>query len=311
MTGVSKRAAGRTTPVTGGGAPPAAPTFPSAEELFCEQAIERLRLSKGLAEAVRRLREREALIQLRAGAMTQADVCRACLDPAVVELKGAGLAVPAEVHGDPAGFFEAVRRLPLSPATAPTRSHAREVSRTVTLLCDGELHVPASVCEFQALWEQAMRGEPRWSETFPSSALRTGVVTVRESLLDGATAHVCMDAAEVPPWLGRLATMLADETLPREVRAAAGLCLHDWIHPFSDGNGHTGRLLQVAVLDGRYSWPTLACLSRELTSNRQETIRLFGLLRNRQADAEGFCLGMLGQLGDAQALAMHVLGLTG
>ena len=108
-------------------------------------------------------------------------------------------------------------------------------------------------------------------------------------------------------WLDRLIDLLADERLAPEVRAACGLCLHDWIHPFLDGNGHTGRLIMVAVLERRYSQPTVACLARELVVNRSTTMRLFRRLRNRESDVTDFCAGLLGQLRNAQEYALSML----
>jgi hypothetical protein len=40
--------------------------------------------------------------------------------------------------------------------------------------------------------------------------------------------------------------------------------------------------------------------------NRSETMRLFARLREREADAIGFCLGLLGQLKDAQEHALDI-----
>ena len=109
-----------------------------------------------------------------------------------------------------------------------------------------------------------------------------------------------MPASEVPIWLNRLIGLLADERLEPEVRAACGLCLHDWIHPFLDGNGHTGRLLMITVLEALYSQPTLVCFARELVVHRATTMKLFKQLRNRESDIIDFCIGLLGQLAKCQ-----------
>lgn len=161
--------------------------------------------------------------------------------------------------------------------------------------------------ELRELWEQAMRGEPRWSADHPSSAFRTGSVVLRGPWPERVVVHKCMEPDEVPTWLDRLFALLADECFASEVRAACGLGLQDWIHPFNDGNGHTGGLLMLAMLYGSYSQLTLVCLAYDLVVNRAATTRQFRRLREREGDAVDFCLGMLGQVRDAQerALGMH------
>ena len=45
----------------------------------------------------------------------------------------------------------------------------------------------------------------------------------------------------------------------------------------------------------------------QLVVNRSATSRQFKRLREREGDAEGFCLGLLGQVKDAQERAMRIL----
>lgn len=63
----------------------------------------------------------------------------------------------------------------------------------------------------------------------------------------------------------------------------------------------------IAMLSTYYSQPTLVSLAYELVVNRATTIQQFKQLRERKADAAGFCLGLLGQLNDAQRRALNML----
>lgn len=282
------------------------PGVPAASELFSDEALLRLRDSRELAAFVEELRAREAQIAGRTESIARDGLLRAYAGIIADDLSEAGLALPEAAYSDAAGFFEAVASLPFSPRTARARRKAREVARVVMLSERDELRVPVRVDEVSELWEQAMCREPRFSADFPSSTFRTGEVVIRGPLPEQKVLHRCMDPSEIPAWLERLVEMLADESLAPELRAACGLGLQDWIHPFVDGNGHTGRLLMLAVLNGRYTQPTLVCLSHELVMNRSATMGLFARLRNREADATGFCLGLLGQLKDAQERAMDL-----
>ena len=283
------------------------PDIPSADELFCDEAFQRLRCSKEIGALVERLRAREQDIARRAELAGRDALLRAYGEFIAADLSAVGVAL-SSAHGSAADLFDAVASLPFTPKSAPTRRRAREIARVAMLYDEGSLRVPACADDLHALWEQAMLREPRWSADYPTSDFRTGDVEVVGARPERKVVHRCMPADEVPVWLDRLIDLLADERLAPEVRAACGLCLQDWIHPFYDGNGHTGRLLMIAVLECRYSQPTLVCLARELVVNHSTTMRLFRLLRDRESDVVGFCAGLLGQLGDAQESALGMLG---
>ena len=202
------------------------------------------------------------------------------------------------------------RRVPVELVVVSEGPYSN-VSADMTPYSDeGGFHVPESAGELCGLWEQAMYGEPRWSADHPSSAFRKGSVVVRGPWPERVVVHKCMDPDEVPTWLDRLVSFLSDERFTPEVRAACGLGLLDWVHPFTDGNGHTGRLLMLAMLSDVYSQPMLVCLAHELVVNRAATTRQFRQLRERKGGADGFCLGMIGRIRDAQerALGMAALG---
>ena len=282
------------------------PAVPAASELFSDEALRRLRDSRELVAFVEELRAREAQVAGRTESIARNGLLHADAGIIADDLSEAGLVLPEAAYSDAAGLFEAVTSLPFSPRTARARRKVREVARVAMLSEKGELRVPVRADEVSDLWEQAMCCEPRFSADYPSSVFRTGEVVIRGPLPEQKVLHRCMDPSEMPTWLDRLVEMLADESLAPELRAACGLGLHDWIHPFVDGNGHTGRLLMLAALSDRYTQPTLVCLSHELVMNRSATIRQFARLRNREADAIGFCLGLLGQLKDAQKRALEI-----
>ena len=65
--------------------------------------------------------------------------------------------------------------------------------------------------------------------------------------------QVCADPGDFERELDRLVAFLADSRLLPEARAACSYALLEWTHPFMDGNGHTGRMLLLSVLQGCYS----------------------------------------------------------
>ena len=283
------------------------PDVPTADELFGDEALEQLRCNQELATTVEKLRAREASIVEQTKAATQDELLRAYAGLVDDILSGAGIGLPATAYVDTAAIFDAVTSLPVIATTAHARRKAREVARIAMLADESILQMPKRAGDFRGLWEQAMRREPRWSADYPSSSFRTGTVVLRGSWPDSVVVHKCMGADEVPAWLDRLISFLSDDRFALELRAACGLGLLGWIHPFNDGNGHTDRLLMIAMLSSGYSKPTLVSLAHELVVNRATTTQQFKQLRERTADATGFCLGMLGQLRDAQQRALNML----
>lgn len=282
------------------------PDVPTAYELFGDEALEQLGCNQELATTVEKLRAHEASVAERAKAATQDELLRAYTDLVNDVLSGAGISLPAAAYVDAAAIFDAVTSLPVIATTAHARRKAREVARIAMLADEGNLQVPQRTEDFPRLWEQAMRREPRWSADYPSSSFRTGTVVLRGSWPDRVIVHKCMGHDEVPAWLDRLIGFLSDDRFAIELRAACGLGLLGWIHPFNDGNGHTDRLLMIAMLSSGYSQPTLVSLAHELVVNRATTTQQFRQLREREADAAGFCLGLLGQLADAQQRALNM-----
>lgn len=280
---------------------------PTAEELFCTEAFERLRQSNELASMVRRLRRWEIAVRELSEPRGPNILRDICLDLVDSTLCGTDLELPAGDLEHPRDILRAVLSLPRRPATAGARRNAREVARLNVYLSERRLRVPTTIDDVRGLWELSMYGEPRLSEDFPNSELRKRDVALYGPLPECRVMHRCMAPEEVAPWLKRMLAMLADDTFALEVRAMCGLLMNDWIHPFADGNGHVGRLLELTMLNDGYNATTLLCLCRELLIHRDEVFRQFALLRNRQTDVTGFCLALLAQLEAAQDRALELL----
>ena len=204
-----------------------APDVPSADELFGGAALERLRCSQEFAKPVEELHSREAEIAQRAKKATRSERLHGYTQLVVDILSGAGVALPAVAYDDSTELFEAVTSLPVAGKTASARRKAREVARVAMLFDEDGLHVPEGVEDLHGLWEQAMRGEPRWSADHPSSAFRTRAVVVRGPWPERVVLHKCIEPDEVPAWLDRLVALLSGERFAPEIRAACGLGLQD------------------------------------------------------------------------------------
>ncbi len=204
------------------------PDVPAADELFCDEAMNRLRCSGELEELVGRLRARERDVAERARLVGRDKLVRSYGEIVATELSAVGVVLPDAAYCSAASLFEAVASLPFTPRSSSARRKTREVARIAMLSDEGGLHVPACVDDLHTLWEQAMFREPRWSADFPSSDFRTGdVMVARGARPKHKVVHRCMPADEMPTWLDRLIDLLSDERFAPELRAACGLGLQD------------------------------------------------------------------------------------
>ena len=201
---------------------------------------------------------------------------------------------------DPAEFAQAIYTLPRVPRTASNRRQVREVARMYARVCMHRLSVPRQPDDFHALWECAMEGEPRWSESHPSSRFRERAGCIRNGKPPYDVLQICADPADYPAELKYLLEFAHDESFQPEIRAACAFALFEWIHPFADGNGHTGRALMLALVQGGYSLPTMVCFSTALAFGKGRTSKLFARLRTCEGTLVDFCRGTLEQLKAAQ-----------
>lgn len=82
--------------------------------------------------------------------------------------------------------------------------------------------------------------------------LREQLVWVgRSGLSPLGAVHIAPEAAEVPAAMADLIAFLSREDLPILLHAAIAHAQFETIHPFTDGNGRTGRALVHAMLAGK------------------------------------------------------------
>ena len=280
--------------------------FSDETRILADEALEELAESVTVRELVEAMRGREAEIRHLLGEADPVAVRRACRQ-AALDLLPESAACASLADLDSPGFASAVYGLPRDVRSAPHRRAAREIARVYSLLCGGGLPVPGCADDFHRLWEAAMEGEPRWDEGYPTSAFRTNRAVIRRSMFSDEVLQVCADPGGFERELDCLAAFLADGRLLPEVRAACAYALLEWTHPFMDGNGHTGRMLLLSVLQERYSLPSTTFFSRALCLGRGVTCGQFALLREGKGSLAGFCAATLAQLGEAQLDATRAI----
>ena len=285
---------------------------PGVRELFTAEALTQLRRDPALSERIAVLRDREAKLVFQMEKTGPLEVNRLCQEHIIQLLDEEDAAKIAVTPEDSGAFLQAVCLLSRNPFTAQLRRRVREIARVYRLQAKNAMSLPQDVNGFRQLWELAMEGEPRWSEDFPNSAFRDVRAVIMDApLLKGNVLRVCSAPKNIHAELAQLLDLLSDNTLMPEIRAVCGFALFEWIHPFMDGNGHTGRMLMNAALGRLYHLPTLVCFSSETVMGKGRTGNLLDLLRTGEGNLNDFCSGVLAQLEGAQAEAAKILRKAG
>lgn len=117
--------------------------------------------------------------------------------------------------------------------------------------------------------------------------------------------------ARISALLAQMMDLARSDTIPFLQRAIASHFLFEYIHPFYDGNGRTGRYLLALYLSNDLTLPTVLSLSRTIAENKNEYYKAFTEAEDKLNSGEltFFVYTILGLIERAQESLIEELGV--
>ena len=223
--------------------------------------------------------------------------------------------------GEPLGALcERALKLRGGLSAGPERLAMRERARIFEHLSKAAQEPPRHPADLLALWDEATRLEPAVRLHVSEARWRTeeDSVPFTKTPLSRATGSdpnpvppgkQTADPGDIPALVDALLAFLGAGDLDPVLTAVHAPQLIGRIHPFADGNGHTGRMLMCDLLShAGFGAPTLVSY---ITVHRRRAWEWAELMDNAglgRAGADELVSFQLGMLQEAQGIAERPLG---
>lgn len=177
----------------------------------------------------------------------------------------------------------------------------RELAKLYLGLSDPHRIFPSDPSGIRAIYDQVMSGEDLGDNAPDGELFRKGEVGVYAS--NGKLLHsgVAPEAAIIEA-LEKMLDLVGSEDVPEIYSAIISHYLFEYIHPFYDGNGRTGRYLLALFLSRPLSTLTSLSLSRVIAEHRDAYYREFRTAESKLNHGEltFFVMNILGDIQVAQ-----------
>lgn len=183
-----------------------------------------------------------------------------------------------------------------------TASHQRfrEMARLYIALGRGSVDIPDSLEDIRTIYDEVTNGEIR-NENVPDGRLfRAGTVVITDGI---KTIHQGVDSEpRINDGLTEVLRQSKDDDIPSLIRAVAAHFIFEYVHPFYDGNGRTGRYLLELDLAQCLSPVAWLSLCATIADNKTRYYRAFHNAENphNKADITTFVTEMLGIILEAE-----------
>ena len=160
----------------------------------------------------------------------------------------------------------------------------------------GEMSFPKEPADIRKIYDAVLAGELTDEDKLDGTLFRAGSVEV--SAGTRIVHEGVVPEAKIISMLQAMIDMASDENAPAVYNALLSHFLFEYIHPFYDGNGRTGRFLLALYLSKPLSIPSVLSLSRVVAENLQDYYRAFEEVEHslNHGDATHFLIVMMRML---------------
>ena len=185
-----------------------------------------------------------------------------------------------------------------------------EFAKLYLNLTDHDVELPKTLEDIRDIYDKIALDEIEDKDRPDGELFRKGDVEVQGP--HGMVIHSGVSGeARISALLAQMIDLARSDTIPFLQRAIASHFLFEYIHPFYDGNGRTGRYLLALYLSHDLTLPTVLSLSKTIAENKNEYYKAFTEAEDKLNCGEltFFVYTILGFIERAQKSLIEELGI--
>lgn len=185
-----------------------------------------------------------------------------------------------------------------------------EFAKLYLNLTNRDVELPKTLEDIRDIYDKIALDEIDDKDRPDGELFRKGDVEVQGP--HGTVIHSGVSSeARISALLAQMMDLARSDTIPFLQRAIASHFLFEYIHPFYDGNGRTGRYLLALYLSNDLTLPTVLSLSRTIAENKNEYYKAFTEAEDKLNSGEltFFVYTILGLIERAQESLIEELGV--
>lgn len=185
-----------------------------------------------------------------------------------------------------------------------------EFAKLYLKLTNRDVELPKTLEDIRDIYDKIALDEIDDKNRPDGELFRKGDVEVQGP--HGTVIHSGVSSeARISALLAQMMDLARSDTIPFLQRAIASHFLFEYIHPFYDGNGRTGRYLLALYLSNDLTLPTVLSLSRTIAENKNEYYKAFTEAEDKLNSGEltFFVYTILGLIERAQESLIEELGV--